>query len=161
LQSLHDAEVEAKCCQDEIDRLQARLITLRIKQQRAYQRIDHLRACLAPIRRLPPEILGRVFSFCSPRSGIDHKGKIYCPVVRLSQVCAGWRKIAQETPSLWSSLSIRLQSQPMTYAIQRMLELHLELSKQHPLFLDLTLTHSAEGAVGVLKSLVQHCSRWE
>ncbi|THU86848.1 hypothetical protein K435DRAFT_842758 [Dendrothele bispora CBS 962.96] len=49
----------------------------------------------------------------------------------------------------------------MTYAIQRMLELHLELSKQHPLFLDLTLTNSAEGAVGVLKSLAQHCSRWE
>ncbi|THU82468.1 hypothetical protein K435DRAFT_555622, partial [Dendrothele bispora CBS 962.96] len=79
---------------------------LRNQQQRIYRRIDQCRSLLAPIRKLPPEVLGRIFRLvCIENSAA---AEIDCPAAHLSHVCAGWRDLARTTPSLWSHISINL-----------------------------------------------------
>ncbi|KAL0579029.1 hypothetical protein V5O48_002983 [Marasmius crinis-equi] len=67
------------------------------------------RSLLAPIRRVPVEILGRIFSLCcNGPSEFDlaefaGKGKRPMPVV-LAVVCLAWRDAAVSMSSLWSDL---------------------------------------------------------
>lgn len=53
-----------------------------------------LRSHLRPINRLPPELLGHIFSFLG--------GGAY--VVPATHVCQQWRAVALSTPSLWTTI---------------------------------------------------------
>ncbi|KAF8585758.1 hypothetical protein K439DRAFT_1409669 [Ramaria rubella] len=68
-------------------------------------------ALLAPIRKLPHEILGRIFSFCIPplrdikvqhdRQG--HPQHVRCDLLR---VCRRWKQVMDETPEVWSAIEL-------------------------------------------------------
>ncbi|THV02265.1 hypothetical protein K435DRAFT_358173 [Dendrothele bispora CBS 962.96] len=114
-QCLIDAERDARRCDDEIQKLEADIVSLRNRQQRIYRRIDQYRSLLAPIRKLPPEVLGYIFRLiCTENSAAT---EIDCPAVHLSHVCAGWRDLARTTPSLWSNISINLSVQSFSYIL--------------------------------------------
>ncbi|KAF5343000.1 hypothetical protein D9758_013682 [Tetrapyrgos nigripes] len=95
----------------------------RSKQKILHQQIHELRSLLAPIRRIPPDVRGLIFSLSCVKSEMGDN--IDCPTVRLSQVCAGWRELARTTPSLWSSFSL---SDGPPEKLQKGLDLYLELS---------------------------------
>ncbi|KAK7434919.1 hypothetical protein VKT23_019922 [Stygiomarasmius scandens] len=159
-QCLFDAEHNAKCYEDEINRLEANLVSLRNEQQRIFLRIDQYRSLLAPIRRLPPEILGGIFEICCLESKIADA--MDCPVIRLSQVCAGWRKLSRSTSSLWAHITVKLdRSESSEDKIQSMLGLHLSLSGRSPLHLKLFLPYNTNTARKVIDSVVPHSRRWE
>ena len=65
-------------------------------------------ALTSPARRIPPEVLGEVFSHCLPKTPYLTPKDVESPMV-LTQVCRHWRAVAMTTPRLWSSLSISLQ----------------------------------------------------
>ncbi|PPQ95231.1 hypothetical protein CVT26_014921 [Gymnopilus dilepis] len=81
-----------------------------LKQLHALQDASHvslyiLDSALAPIRRLPPEILSEIFRFCLPNTRFHRPSPSRAPLL-LTQVCCSWRKICISTPSLWTSLEI-------------------------------------------------------
>ncbi|KAF5372203.1 hypothetical protein D9758_005025 [Tetrapyrgos nigripes] len=137
-------------------------IGLQNQRRRLSCQIDQLKSLLAPIRKLPPEITGRIFSFCCLESELAKR--ISCNVVRLSQVCYGWRELARSTPALWSSISIDLsQSLHSLDTVQAMVTTHLSLSKQRPLCLILIADGLSDLDIAkvVLERFIKHCSRWE
>ncbi|KAF5318328.1 hypothetical protein D9758_018288 [Tetrapyrgos nigripes] len=150
---LHDAEYSAS-------QIESKIISLRNEQQKIFLLIDRYRSLLAPIRRLPPEILLRVFVLCCPESKVAKE--MDCPVVRLSQVCAGWRDLALKTSSLWAAMRIDLyHSKHDMLKINRMINAHLTLSRRSPLHLSFVLPHaSVDKAQAVVDLLVRHCARW-
>ncbi|THU82466.1 hypothetical protein K435DRAFT_448506 [Dendrothele bispora CBS 962.96] len=158
-QCLIDAERDAQRCDDEIQKLEADIVSLRNQQQRIYRRIDRYRSLLAPIRKIPSEILGHIFRLiCTENSAAT---EIDCPAVHLSHVCAGWRDLARTNPSLWSRISIDLvETEYDSFRVKSMLTTCLTLSDPSPIFLDLTL-FEADIDKFVLESVMRHCVRWE
>ncbi|KDR76196.1 hypothetical protein GALMADRAFT_267841 [Galerina marginata CBS 339.88] len=64
-----------------------------------------LRSLLAPIRRLPSEILSEIFKFCLPREKFIRPAAGEAPLL-LTQICAAWRDVCISNAVLWSSLEI-------------------------------------------------------
>ncbi|KAF7300108.1 F-box domain-containing protein [Mycena kentingensis (nom. inval.)] len=69
------------------------------------QSIDAHKALLAPIRRVPDDILLLIFEDCLP----PERNCILCSTeapILLTHVCASWRTLALGMPSLWATLHI-------------------------------------------------------
>ncbi|KAF5364941.1 hypothetical protein D9758_008083 [Tetrapyrgos nigripes] len=160
-QCLEQEERDVQKYAAELIVLEAAIAELQKKHDLARCRVEQCRSLLAPIRRLPAEIIVRVFSFCCDRS--EAAQNIDCPVVRLSQVCAGWRELTRTTSSLWASLSIDLYWWSAEVdRLKAMLDLHLELSHNAPLNIILDSSESDDSSVTVcvLKALCAHSARW-
>ncbi|KAF5348993.1 hypothetical protein D9758_012738 [Tetrapyrgos nigripes] len=157
-QCLIGAERDVQNLEAEIHRLNAAIIVLQNKQELLHSRIEQCRSLLAPIRRIPPELLARIFSFaCSKSEATD---KLDCPAVRLSQVCKGWRELTHTTPSLWSSLSIDLITHDRwDVRLIAMADHHLELSRNSPLDVTLKLRYNCDVSLYLFKALSAHSSR--
>ncbi|KAF5343445.1 hypothetical protein D9758_011808 [Tetrapyrgos nigripes] len=148
-----------------VSQLESRIISLRNEQQELLFRIAQYRSLLSPIRRIPPEILGRIFGFCCERSRIawDY---IDCPVVKLSQVCTGWRELARTTSSLWACIDIDVNhpEQDIDLTVSRV-KTHLTMSRQSPLHLSLGVNSDegvdAELCRPVVECLGKHSERWQ
>ncbi|KAK0192002.1 hypothetical protein F5146DRAFT_487303 [Armillaria mellea] len=93
---------------------------------------------LAPIRRLPVEILGIVFEeACTlPTFGVD--SPVTFPMT-LSSVCFHWRSICLSTPSVWSNITARHTSSDSSNLIAR-INHYQSRSLNHALTFDLTAT---------------------
>ncbi|KAF5343342.1 hypothetical protein D9758_014181 [Tetrapyrgos nigripes] len=165
--SLHEAECDVRRYDDEIRRMEARIVSLRNEQQAILFRVDQYRSLLAPIRKVPPEVLGNIFTLCcSVESKIAER--IDSPPIRLSQVCAGWRELAMTTAPLWARLNIDLNrdmdQMPSGDKMKSMLDTHLTLSKNSPLTLSVTIPSrwdDLEQAQVVIDCIVPHSSRWQ
>jgi hypothetical protein len=152
-QCLRDAE-------NAVSQLESEIVSRQNKQQMLFLQIAQYKSLLAPIRRLPPEMLGRIFGFCCTESKIAEK--VDFPVIRLSQVCAGWRELARSTSSLWARIYIDLTESPCPIGrIRSMLLTHLTLSKQSPLHLFFVSGNDIDASREVLRLIVPHSLRWE
>ncbi|THU75963.1 hypothetical protein K435DRAFT_706010, partial [Dendrothele bispora CBS 962.96] len=108
---LHDAEKDLDNYDTEIARLETAISVLKHKRARLEGHIAKFRSLLSPIRRLPPEILGLIFLLRCEEIGNNFTfPELYrhLPAVILSQVCTGWRKVASNTPSIWSDFDFSL-----------------------------------------------------
>ncbi|KAF5318229.1 hypothetical protein D9611_014743 [Ephemerocybe angulata] len=70
--------------------------------------LERHRAILSPVRRVPREVLGHVFTFLRP---YEHEEKVRNAVgrtdlLRLSRVCKLWRDAALVTHELWAGLQL-------------------------------------------------------
>ncbi|KAF9067071.1 hypothetical protein BDP27DRAFT_1179927, partial [Rhodocollybia butyracea] len=92
----------------EIDRLKNTYANVKQQQETLETYLSDLRCIVAPIRRLPSEVLGEIFGFvCGMMSGSNlSKVKRSLPAVSLLQVCSKWRKIVNTMPSLWSRFTL-------------------------------------------------------
>ncbi|KAG8784081.1 hypothetical protein FRC12_018968 [Ceratobasidium sp. 428] len=85
--------------------------SVRLVQDHAYVSLAALNELLnmspsrVPINRLPPEILGHIFSFVVATSTCDHRHREDTFMV-LSLVCTKWHQVATNTPSLWTHIDI-------------------------------------------------------
>ncbi|KAJ2914369.1 hypothetical protein MD484_g6046, partial [Candolleomyces efflorescens] len=70
----------------------------------------------SPIRKLPPEILTKIFEFANVVVGQDEEKKEFPTLgansmaVTVSQVCRGWRNVALGSSSLWCCFKILLEA---------------------------------------------------
>lgn len=77
-----------------------------VEQQLALSReIEGHQALIAPIRRVPIDILQEIFLHCLPTKHNAVISSMECPIL-LTCICSGWRHIALNTPLLWASIHV-------------------------------------------------------
>ncbi|KAK7041716.1 hypothetical protein VNI00_009005 [Paramarasmius palmivorus] len=158
---LLDAENESRRYQLEINQLKASILSLENKQEGLKQKMDHYRALLSPIHRVPTEILARIFSYCV----LDNDG-VTCEIwqLPLSQVCGRWRDVAQNTPQLWTSVSIDFRFwEGYSQRLKNMTKLAVDRSANMPLSLTLYWISNdlQDWMLPPLGTLVSQSHRWQ
>ncbi|KAJ7753816.1 hypothetical protein B0H16DRAFT_763018 [Mycena metata] len=73
--------------------------------QAVHTYVEAHRALIAPVRRLPRDIIQEIFIACLPEDRNCVMSALEAPVL-LGQVCSSWRTISISTPLLWASLHI-------------------------------------------------------
>ncbi|KAJ7649027.1 hypothetical protein DFH06DRAFT_944798, partial [Mycena polygramma] len=107
-------------CDIEIATLRERLDQLLV--ERAAIQADYIdcNSLLAPVRRLPSEILAEIFALCwdsftpfmedvdcdSVSLPTEIARLAHAPLLNLSRVCVRWHNIALGTPALWSRIEL-------------------------------------------------------
>ncbi|KAE9388657.1 hypothetical protein BT96DRAFT_980968 [Gymnopus androsaceus JB14] len=88
------------------------------QQNRLGEIMLQAQSLLSPIRKIPDEILRRVFDDCyeknhfefdanKSKSGLAAPAAEDMPALVLSSVCSRWPRIALSLPSIWSRISFR------------------------------------------------------
>ncbi|KAJ2914141.1 hypothetical protein MD484_g6261, partial [Candolleomyces efflorescens] len=93
---------EATFFQLKVDDLTSQISDLRSQLTKLEDQLMSYRAVLSPIRRMPAEVLGQIFSFFLPDL-LQHDARDN--LVDLQLVCKSWRDAARLTHSLWGALS--------------------------------------------------------
>ncbi|KAJ6493320.1 hypothetical protein C8R45DRAFT_1212700 [Mycena sanguinolenta] len=124
---------DVACYNIEIERLVAERDALK-------QYCDQCSSVLAPVKRLPIEILVEIFTLCSstPRLFCDWTQDVSDPVdqphpMNLLQVCSSWYEIVVGTPSLWSNIKLDFERITDEELIMAYLSRSLDRSQPHPL----------------------------
>ncbi|KAJ7617204.1 hypothetical protein FB45DRAFT_933635 [Roridomyces roridus] len=129
----------------ELARLQAQLNCLTAERQTLQIHYDDCHALLAPIRRLPSEILGSIFDLCrypdeddedeDNRSGpiLGHHKLAQRLLRAISRVCIHWRRIVIGTPAYWNTIKIGEGFTIKTPRDLKLLTVALERSRSSPL----------------------------
>ncbi|KZP09509.1 hypothetical protein FIBSPDRAFT_759852, partial [Athelia psychrophila] len=81
--------------------IQRKLVGLLAKRNAMQEMIACHGSLLAPIRRLPEEILGYIFFLCLPESREEASLSTARAPLLLTQVCITWRKCAWSSQRLW------------------------------------------------------------
>ncbi|KAF9468399.1 hypothetical protein BDZ94DRAFT_1318056 [Collybia nuda] len=132
---LAEAQGELDTLSTEIPRLQALLDNHKQRRAASIERVTRLRMGIAPHKKLPPELLARIFVESMDRGSVDLPlGGLPLPWV-LAQVCSRWRMISRSEPLLWSRLYI---STLHTYRRKRSVV---------PLIKDILSNHGGRGRV--------------
>ncbi|KAF7372709.1 F-box domain-containing protein [Mycena sanguinolenta] len=148
----HLATVDA-----EIARLRYRLREL--EEERAILLPSHTRTMgiLSPLRRLPPEILGGIFSqTLRPISDIFSIKN--CPWV-LTHVCSNWRAVALADPSLWSLIVVDFGVK-RRYPL-KMIGIQIERARSLEIHFDGSESRSSRPQIALFDLLAKHAARWE
>ncbi|KAJ7057654.1 hypothetical protein C8F01DRAFT_1150575 [Mycena amicta] len=137
-QLLSDGLDEEHALQHEVDVMQGLLRDFQdlLSQQRWRNQL--LASLVAPIRRLPVEILLLIFEECvrSDRARPNYfTGNATLAPFVLQQVCSLWRTLVNRTPPLWNNLVLRPQE---TRGIMGQLYYFLDRSAQLPVHLTIS-----------------------
>jgi len=89
----------------EITQLDLEISRLQAKRDDIYARIQPYQALLSPIRRLPLEIMERIFVFCLPTQRHPAMSTLEAPL-KLGRICSSWRSFAYSCPRLWARIHI-------------------------------------------------------
>ena len=109
---IHQQDVQLNGFDDEITQLRVRIRALEEQKAEVAKFRDLHRAFLAPIRKLPPEILGEVFVQCllalrdEERSRFKKFADVFNVCGPLFRVCKRWKRIALGTPGLWTVFQV-------------------------------------------------------
>ncbi|KAJ7491726.1 hypothetical protein B0H11DRAFT_2191192 [Mycena galericulata] len=136
---------------------------------------SHYTACLsvlAPIRRVPSEILVEIFQICldsflsrqnttmlQPRA-FEMARLAHSPLFTVSQVCARWHGIVMGNPSLWSTIeldSLVWAEEGRIDIVMALIESILERGDTSPL----NLSICGETHPPALQLLAAHSERWK
>ncbi|KAJ7471453.1 hypothetical protein B0H11DRAFT_1372679 [Mycena galericulata] len=105
---------------------------------------DHRRV-VAPIRKIPNELLSEIFLQCTERNSSCKWNPRTDPEWVLVQVCSRWRAIALSTPRMWRQFFFpaswtRLDSYgiPSSGSVKAIISLQLERSAEAPLAINFT-----------------------
>ncbi|KAE9407379.1 hypothetical protein BT96DRAFT_809569, partial [Gymnopus androsaceus JB14] len=130
---LQNAERELEDCERQIKALELRRQSLR-------EYTGQLQSLLSPFRKVPDEILWRVFDECC---NMNHFGDAKTrgaitdlPALVVSSVCSRWRRNGLSMPSLWSRISLVCQPMGRNDGDEELLsalESFLSRAGQHPL----------------------------
>ncbi|KAJ7478362.1 hypothetical protein FB451DRAFT_1086944 [Mycena latifolia] len=148
-----------------------RLISERAALKAQY---DACRTVLAPIRRLPAEILGEIFALTSAATfegyDTDESGSYemdrlaQTPLRTLSQVCARWHTIVMGTSSFWGKIHLDglfWVTPALTGVAMRLLQAALDRGRDFPLTVVIINTTLLPAHPPALELLAQHSERWQ
>ncbi|KAJ7437756.1 hypothetical protein FB451DRAFT_1305118 [Mycena latifolia] len=139
---------------------------------RAY--IDAHRALISPVRRLPVDVIQKIFIACLPTRRNCVMSAAEAPVL-LGRICSSWRTISLSTPHLWSRLHIVEPACPEDNLVlfeeklaqrRQTTKMWLSRSGQCPLSISLKCTFGPNDFTCVpedhlVPALVPFASRWE
>ncbi|KAJ7474013.1 hypothetical protein FB451DRAFT_1247628 [Mycena latifolia] len=163
----------------EIARLQAQLDRIASERAALESYYEDCRSLLSPIRRLPSEILVKIFTLFCPdplptplRSiasilsapGQDPMAQFAQEsLLTLSQVCARWHSICMGTPTFWTNIqldSVLWSTPAQTSKMMTLLTNALERGGRSPL--SLTVKSFPDACYGpALELLAAHSERWQ
>ncbi|KAJ7162936.1 hypothetical protein C8R46DRAFT_331410 [Mycena filopes] len=142
-----------------IARIQSQIRDLERLCDRERGTIAQLRMAIAPVRKLPAELLIEVFRHTCDCYTFDNTSRIK-KVQALSHVCAYWRRVAITTPQLWTeTLDIRLEKTP-TDAYLAGLKEWLNRSAPLPIRVNLECPKKNVASAAVVGALITTAHRW-
>ncbi|KAJ4480658.1 hypothetical protein C8J55DRAFT_428920, partial [Lentinula edodes] len=104
---LSEPQQELSRLEIEISRVQTILDGLQIQRAEVKSYVETHRGLLAPIRRLPVEVLTEIFVLCLSTERYPVRSLREAPLL-LTMICRHWREVTFKSPSLWNSLHIYL-----------------------------------------------------
>ncbi|KAI5895924.1 uncharacterized protein SCHCODRAFT_02492593 [Schizophyllum commune H4-8] len=132
-----DEEQAMRVAQEEmrarLAHLEVAIEALTLERDRAKWEVEKVDAVMAPVRRVPEEMMSEVFEWVLV--GMDDDVGRARQIGRLRIVSAGWRAIVDGTPSLWTRA-----------CTTRDQYLHVRLNKRNSGALPMSLVHTGEGA---------------
>ncbi|KAJ7739271.1 hypothetical protein DFH07DRAFT_965830 [Mycena maculata] len=160
----------------EIQRLQTLLSGLVSDRTNLVSYIAGCQSALAPIRRLPTELLTNIFEMGSPPIEIYDISEEITPaqeldrlaqrhLLQLSQVSSGWHRVVMSTPSLWSMITVDMtlwHACPVSSeTLLSLLSSALIRGQSHRLKIQLAVKYRVHSATRpVLELLARHARRW-
>lgn len=160
--SIENAATEAAYINTEIQRLQDLVKNLKAQQVRTQHYILAAQSLFAPVRRLPMELLGKIFSETRIQSRIEISSqgegdKIW----HLGQVCSFWRSALLSHRQLWSHISITRATLPDQDIILQRLSSCLERSDPLSLTLEMEFAYYHQDFFyDAIAMLTPHSHRW-
>ncbi|KAJ7357965.1 hypothetical protein DFH08DRAFT_437528 [Mycena albidolilacea] len=88
----------------QIENMEAAILRLTRKRDALAEHVHQHRAILAPVRRVPPELVGEILALSLPS---DNR-----PPWHLAHICRFWRHCMLGYPALWNSITIPFSSPP-------------------------------------------------
>ena len=160
----------------EIEQVEGILNSLKRKRAHIQDSIDNFNTILAPVRRLPMDVLGVIFSHCLATHRNPVMSASEAPIL-LTHICRDWRSIALSIPRLWSRLYIPTlrevrgyRSEVLPYFLEwkRRIEARTEevqkwltLSAACPLSITLMPASDPISHPPLLDSIIQSSRRWQ
>ncbi|KAJ7496513.1 hypothetical protein FB451DRAFT_1207956 [Mycena latifolia] len=160
---------------EEIQRLQEALDTLRSERAVIESFSDECRSVFSPVRCLPTELLVDIFDKCAPRSAhhlsdttppeeeIERLAKSY--LLQLSQVCSRWHSVVMGTPMLWSTLVVDTvcwdECPVSSDTLLGLVALSLERGVDFPLTLSVGIQEGDSKERPLSELISRHASRWK
>jgi F-box-like len=156
-----EAEIELSNHDTEIARLQGAMDELVNRRQELHQCIKETQALLAPVRRIPPEILSHIITLSLPKKW--HLEKSGAIALAHSQVCTYWREVVLSMKELWSTIRLNLPPRKHSLAI---LQSYLWRSENSPLTLILcesqgVMLKQTSAAGFIVDIIAAESSRWK
>ena len=146
---------------DELTELDALLERLRLKRYDLKRKINRFHSPV--VRQLPPDVTSTIFEFCLP----DFTGPPLLAFTKenlsfplsLGAICSYWRDIAWSTPSLWSSLVVRVTSKHDPHIIAGVAQEWLARSGQLPLSIRI-LARNVQTVPALADITNRYSTRW-
>ncbi|KAF9064195.1 hypothetical protein BDP27DRAFT_181176 [Rhodocollybia butyracea] len=173
VRTLDDIQSDIADYSTEISRLEARILTLNVKRNFLEHYAEPVGlSILAPIRKLPSEILSEIFAQCGSYGNSIARKKSFDmsrqPAWAVSSTCSRWRRIALSCKPLWSNIRLDLHgthvaSSKAEYFAVLALNRCLHLSHPHPLTLRTksSLSDVTQTGMSLVRSLILHADRWQ
>ena len=158
-----DAVEEGCDPREELAELDDMLERLRLKRYTLKSKINQLYSPI--VRKLPPDVTSTIFEFCLP-DFTDHQESTYTEEdisipLSLGAICSYWRDIAWTTPSLWSSLVVRVTRKHDSHITIGIAREWLARSGQLPLSIHILSESYEYKAISALADVInQYSARW-
>ena len=157
--SISKTETDIRRCDEEIHRLQAQIIALENEKRLIERNTVGYKSLLAPIRRLPPELLEQVFLCVCDDNRIGNSTDV--PAATLTQVCSSWKNLATSSHCLWSTITwIHHDGWGPPTSVDAALERLLEKSGSVPLDINVSIQVQDSVPLSTLRMLVRQSHRW-
>ena len=176
LKAIASIETDISKLDEEMSRMQMIMEQLAAERQSLEKSLEERRSIVAPIRRIPLDVLSEIFIFCVDSSGPTDNSKCFDVTqapIQLSFVCNKWRRLVISMSQLWTSILLnggrtyvsssgkRLNEFFMRSIETDMLNTWLSRSGSSPLTLGIDgqwLKHDA--LTSCIDILIAHSHRW-
>ena len=157
-----DAVDEGCDPRDELAELDAMSERLRLKRYTIKRKINRYHSPI--IRHLPPDVMSTIFEFCLADftdyqyQYLLYNDGLFLPL-SLGAICSYWRDIAWSTPSLWSSLVVRVPSRD-SHIVTGIAQEWLARSGQLPLSICISSIFYNNTVSALANIINQYSTRW-
>ncbi|KAJ7052780.1 hypothetical protein C8F01DRAFT_1169939 [Mycena amicta] len=143
----------------QIAAVQLQLQRLVQQQREADEQISQLTTVLAPVRRIPNEILCEIFLWAAKH----HRGRVGLAAPwHLGHISSHWRAVALSFPPLWSSFTVHDRCADPPNVRKTRLAAQLTRSADAPLSIRLWWSEqSEETEASLIRTLVSQSPRWK
>ncbi|KIK50763.1 hypothetical protein GYMLUDRAFT_50994 [Collybiopsis luxurians FD-317 M1] len=159
-----EAEKEMDGCEAQVHRLQCHIQLLQHHRRRLDEYTMCLRSLMAPLRKLPNELMLRIFDWACEMNDLTSGRLQTMPALTISCVCSHWRDLAKSYPRLWSRICVDLTEMHLDRRDLTLLETYLELSQESPLSIEI-LGHKLETLeprqAALCSMLGSYSERWQ
>lgn len=142
-QLLKERKARLTAFAEEIERARAELLRLEQQRDQVQDVVQELEALLSPVRRMPMDIMTKVFEHCI-WDQVSPKADPRMAPLLLGQVCRSWRHLLFSLPCLWTTLHLDLPSGAKDWdavAQSKSLAMHVWLSRSEALPISVFLNH--------------------